>query len=203
MRRYGLFLSMLVVAGALVATAAAAGTETHIFINDDSYTGNTLGSVNDTPALVIWHNIGSQPHTVTQNTRGGDLGLFDSGPIAPGGQFSYEFNFIGTYRYHDTLHPGFQAWLSISPTVAPVRAPPGTPRTVTLSKIAPPEGYVFDVRQRLKGTKNWELIVDGTTEPQVTIVEDTPGTHLLEARLRRTADDRACRWSPRIGFLVT
>jgi plastocyanin len=49
---------------------------------------------------VIWRNVGQQPHTATS-----DLYLFDSGPIEPGGTFSFAFNEPGFSPYHCAIHP--------------------------------------------------------------------------------------------------
>jgi plastocyanin len=46
--------------------------------------------------MVVWKNDDSTVHTVT---AGGNA--FDSGDIQPGGSFSYTFNIIGTFAYHD------------------------------------------------------------------------------------------------------
>ena len=49
---------------------------------------------------IRWTNEGAVNHTVTSDT-----GLFDSGTLAPGASFEYQFNVPGTYAYHCTLHP--------------------------------------------------------------------------------------------------
>ena len=49
---------------------------------------------------VTWVNADSQAHTSTSNVAG-----WDSGIVAPGGQFSFVFPTAGTFEYHCTLHP--------------------------------------------------------------------------------------------------
>jgi plastocyanin len=49
---------------------------------------------------VEWTNQESSVHTVTSDT-----GLWDSGNLSKGQSFSYTFTELGTYPYHDTLHP--------------------------------------------------------------------------------------------------
>jgi len=47
-------------------------------------------------STVIWINIDPVTHTVTSST-----GVWDSGDLPTGQSFSYTFNTIGTYNYHD------------------------------------------------------------------------------------------------------
>lgn len=50
---------------------------------------------------VTWMNTDSTSHTSTSNVTG-----FDSGIVAPGGQFSFAFQTAGTFPYHCAIHPG-------------------------------------------------------------------------------------------------
>jgi len=50
---------------------------------------------------VTWMNTDTVSHTSTSNASG-----WDSGIVAPGGQFSFAFQTAGTYRYHCAIHPG-------------------------------------------------------------------------------------------------
>lgn len=51
---------------------------------------------------VVWTNEGAVPHTVTA------AGLFDSGIMNSGAEFSFTFDDPGTYVYLCTLHPGME-----------------------------------------------------------------------------------------------
>ena len=57
---------------------------------------------------VTWTNNDTTTHTATSNT-----GLFDSGPIAPNGQFTRTFSTSGTFPYHCTIHPGMVATINV------------------------------------------------------------------------------------------
>jgi plastocyanin len=50
---------------------------------------------------VTWMNTDSIAHTSTSDARG-----FDSGIVAPRGQFSFTFQNAGTFTYHCAIHPG-------------------------------------------------------------------------------------------------
>ena len=50
---------------------------------------------------VTWMNSDSVSHTSTSDAAG-----WNSGVVAPGGQFSFAFQTAGTFPYHCTIHPG-------------------------------------------------------------------------------------------------
>jgi plastocyanin len=54
---------------------------------------------------IKWTNKDGTAHTVTNGTPGSPLGLFDSGNIAPNGDFTFTFNKAGTYKYFCRIHP--------------------------------------------------------------------------------------------------
>jgi plastocyanin len=71
--------------------------------------GATLGNRAFTPddlsvavgTTVIWTNSDSIAHTSTSDAPG-----WNSGAVAPGGQFSVAFQTAGTFPYHCSIHPG-------------------------------------------------------------------------------------------------
>jgi plastocyanin len=50
---------------------------------------------------VTWKNTDSVAHTSTSDANG-----WNSGTVAPGGQFSVAFPTAGTFPYHCAIHPG-------------------------------------------------------------------------------------------------
>jgi plastocyanin len=57
-------------------------------------------TINVAPGTTVrWVNQGKEPHTVTSRD-----GLFDSGPMSPGGTFSVTFQRPGTYHYFCRPH---------------------------------------------------------------------------------------------------
>jgi plastocyanin len=65
----------------------------------DAYRPNPLTVATGT--TVTWTNSDNVTHTSTSNNN-----TWNSGNIAPGGQFSFTFSTAGTFQYHCALHPG-------------------------------------------------------------------------------------------------
>ena len=59
-------------------------------------------------ATVTWTNTDSVSHTTTS-----DQGNWDSGPVAPGGQFSSTYATAGTFPYHCAIHPGMVGTITV------------------------------------------------------------------------------------------
>ena len=83
---------------------ATAGTPVTIPVNASTLTSTAFApdAVDVTAgATVTWTNTDGVAHTSTS-----DAGVWDSGIVQPGGQFSVSFPTAGTYRYHCLIHPG-------------------------------------------------------------------------------------------------
>jgi len=63
---------------------------------------------------VIWRNFDPVPHTATSTT-----GVFDSGVIGKGGEFSYIFKNPGTYGYYCAIHPYMKGNIIVTPSNKP------------------------------------------------------------------------------------
>ena len=58
--------------------------------------------LNVTPGTTVtWTNTDTVTHTSSSDAQG-----WDSGAIAPNGQFSFAFPAAGTFSYHCAIHPG-------------------------------------------------------------------------------------------------
>jgi plastocyanin len=57
---------------------------------------------------VTWTNTDSVSHTTTS-----DQGRWDSGAVAPGGQFSSTYATAGTFPYHCAIHPGMVGTITV------------------------------------------------------------------------------------------
>ncbi len=98
-------------------------TTNSVSIADFSFTPQIISIPVGT--TVTWKNnsTASHNHTVTSDT----VGLFDSGLITPGANFSFQFNSPGTFSYHCTIHPSMTASVIVtSPTPSP--SPPPCPK---------------------------------------------------------------------------
>jgi plastocyanin len=72
---------------------------------------------------VTWTNTGNAPHTTTSTT-----GLWDSGTLNTGGSFSRQFNQVGTFAYHCTIHPNMTATIMVqAATITPTQTATATP----------------------------------------------------------------------------
>jgi plastocyanin len=57
---------------------------------------------------LTWTNNDTIAHTATDNNGG-----WDSGSIAPGGQFTRTFSTAGTFAYHCTIHPNMVGTVNV------------------------------------------------------------------------------------------
>lgn len=69
--------------------------------NQAFYPGNRTVTAGTT---VTWINQSSEVHTATSGSGGEHDGLFNSGDVSPGEQFSYRFDETGTYNYFCIPH---------------------------------------------------------------------------------------------------
>lgn len=68
-------------------------------LGDRAYTPGNLTVAAGT--RVTWMNVDAVAHTSTSNAAG-----WNSGTIAPGAQFSFTFQTVGSFPYHCAIHPG-------------------------------------------------------------------------------------------------
>jgi plastocyanin len=139
-------------------TVGAAGIdETTLYRSADQAAGGQSVTIQDfafNPAslsvnvgtAVTWTNKDSVPHTVTSTSP--DI-KFDSGPIQPGGTFSFTFSQAGTVQYHCTIHPNMVASIEVTQGTAAAPAVPsqgemaqnlGNQPSVTAPSIGQPAG---------------------------------------------------------------
>ncbi len=91
-----------------VAPAAGGITQTEIKIANSAFAPHTL--VVATGATITWKNADSANHTITSAE-----GWFDSGQIAPGGEFTWQAKEPGAFAYHCNNHPGMEGVIIVQP----------------------------------------------------------------------------------------
>lgn len=89
------------------APTATAGTAS-VSISNFSFQPGSLQVKAGT--TVQWTNNDSTAHTVTSNTS-----VFDSGTLAVGSTFSFQFNQTGTFAYHCNIHPTMTGTITVVP----------------------------------------------------------------------------------------
>ena len=97
---------------------------------------------------VKWSNVSTRTHTVTA-----DDGLFDSGDVPGGANFSFTFSTVGMYRYHCTIHRGITGEIDVRrltlgglPTAA---VPKGDP--VEFDGVSAGPGTTIAIQRRVGG----------------------------------------------------
>jgi plastocyanin len=129
---------------------------------------------------VIWTNVSQRTHTVTSDT-----GLFDSGQVPGGGHFDLQFNEIGTYQYHCTIHPSITGEVDVRRVILgtlPTAAVPVGARVDFDGRTADPKQPVA-IQRRLDGTTSFTTVATATSAPD--------GTWKATVSAEVTADFRA------------
>ena len=94
---------------------------------------------------VTWTNQDGAPHTVTSGSPDSKSGLWDSGRLSSGNQFSFTFDQPGSFAYYCSIHPymtatvtvtGSDSSAALAPT--PTTAVPPTATTVPEAATAVP-----------------------------------------------------------------
>ena len=90
-------------------------------------------------AAVVWHNGGSQVHTVTADDKS-----FDSPDLKPGADFQQKFPAPGDYAYHCTPHPWMKAVVHVTggstPPPGPAQPPATQPASPATTATSAPAG---------------------------------------------------------------
>jgi plastocyanin len=142
---------------------------------------------------VVWKFVGSSVHSVTDHTG---LLLFDSGPVAAGGRFTFTFGSAGTYFYGCSIHPLERAKVSVPIVAAPLSGGITSSFTITWAS-AVPTGYVADIQVKRPGTAIFRPFLKGTTTTKTRFTPNAgAGSYSFRARLRLPAVGSSSGWSP-------
>jgi plastocyanin len=119
-------MALLVFLACLVSLNAQAQSPNEIEIRDFPYKTDALTVPLGTN--IIWINDDTTDHTVTS-----DDGIFHSGYLGPGEQFSYLFDRPGNYPYHCEIHPSEKGVIQVTsePYNALVTKSSASPSTIS------------------------------------------------------------------------
>lgn len=132
------------------------------------------------------------------------MGLFTSGSLYPGSDFSFRFPAAGTYPYAvapaGTVAPPANGTVKVAPYGFQIAF--GTYVTVKWAAESAPSGYRYDVQVEtpggtyenwMKGTTVWSGVFD---------TDGTQGVYYFRARLRNLTNGAHSGWSPPAAVFV-
>jgi plastocyanin len=115
---------------------------------------------------VVWTNTDTMVHNVTSTN-----GMFSSGAMQPGQQYSLSFNAPGVYSYRCTLHPGMTGTITV---LAPSSAPPSQVPQGAATQLGDQAQALLlrvqQLRQQLaaaQGNVNTGVTIDSSSCPQI------------------------------------
>jgi Tol biopolymer transport system component len=143
---------------------------------------------------VQWNFVGTVTHSVKDSSG---MGLFSSGPVEPGEDWSFTFIGAGSYRYKDAFTPGMTGMIRVPVAATPATGDLSTRFAITWATAAPPAGYVFDVQLLRPGSTTWQ---DWKVDRSSLMARFTPdagtGVYQFRARIENAAKAKASGWSP-------
>jgi plastocyanin len=167
------------------------GATVHVRVGDLGFKpARAIANAGDT---VAWKFVGPSVHSVTDRTG---MRLFDSGPVAAGGTYSFVFGSAGTYPYGCAIHPTDRARVSVPMVAAPPSGGFATSFTITWA-TAVPSGYVEDIQVKRPGAVSFTSLLKGTRTTATGFTPDAgAGSYSFRARLRNPSNRSSSDWSP-------
>lgn len=145
-------------------------------------------------APVYWSVLASDAgsHAITD----GQTGLFNSGVVAPGGSFTFQFKAAGNYEIVDTP-TGRTGRIVVPMSAQPASGSTTTTFALQWATTAPPAGDVYDVVIKRPGDTAFSTWKPAQTTTGTNFIPDAgPGTYSFEARLRRLSPKGETAYSP-------
>jgi plastocyanin len=159
---------------------------------------------------VHWTNDGAVDHTSTADTKlpNGKTGLdlWDSGTVAPGGEFSFDLPWAASFTNHCTFHAGMTGRVAIAPKIVHLADDQGGLRyRVRWASRAAPTGLRFQVQIKKPGDD--EVFTDwrNTTALYSVIHPHHDGTYAFRFRLVQQHQGvvlASTMWSPAASVTV-
>lgn len=125
----------------------------------------------------------AQNHNVKDK---GPVALFDSGPVAPGANYQFQFVAAGRYPAGCGIHPGpkEQTIVTVMPTVSPPAGTTSTTFTITYACKPASTGFIYELWVRRPG-QGFKVLQTGTAPSKTFTPDAGPGPYAFRARLRR------------------
>jgi plastocyanin len=191
----------LATAVVVALTAAPAGAGGGVAVSVVSFNFDPDPVTVQQGTSVTWTNNagGITQHSSTQDSP---LALWNSMPMDPGENFSFQLLAAGTYPYHCTVHPLLMKGTVKVPLI--VDATTGDVDTIftfTLT-FATQAGFVYDVQKKVgKGAwKDWKTELAG---PTVKFNPNKTGTFRFRSRLHESASGDTSDYSPKKKIVVS
>jgi hypothetical protein len=127
-------------------------------------------------------------------------GMFDSGPLSPGGSFEEDLFAAATYQVRDTA-TGATETVGVPAAVSPASGGTGTVFTVTCASVQAPAGYAYRLLAERPGSSRYTLLTT-TSQPAATFLPYRgTGTYRFECQVQTPQGVTAA--SPPAAVLVS
>ena len=160
----------------------------NITIQDFFFSPDNITITVDT--IVTWTNLGPMQHSATS-----DSGVFNSGLLTVGQQFSFTFTEAGTYKYHCAPHPFMHGVIIVSgggnlPPLKPIitgpsSGKPGVAQTYSAEATDPENmtvAYYFDWGDNTNS--GWTPFVTSGTAVNATHTWSTKGSYTISVKAK-------------------
>jgi hypothetical protein len=143
-------------------------------------------------AIVPSHHrtpIGSQMFWSVPTTGAGSRhvlvapGMFDSGPIGPGGSFEYNYFAAATYAIKDTV-TGAAATVRVPAMVTPASGATGTVFTITCATLQAPVGYAYRLLIERPGSARYTVLTTTSQPTTAFLPYHGTGTYRFECQVQ-------------------
>ncbi len=181
-------------ASASAASAASAGGSKSVDIKLFKFRPSKVAVAMG--GTVVWTNDDQEAHTTT-SVGGAGVGLWDSGGIVHGSQFSSGFAAAGGYPYLCTYHQSMRGTVQVAPKAA-LKGGSKPKISVTWASGAVPAGFHEDIQVQTPGG-SWQDWLTGQTGSQTHATyapKAGAGVYLFQARLVNDGSGGTSDWSP-------
>jgi plastocyanin len=128
--------------------------------------------------------------------------FFDSGPVGPGGTFSFQFTAAGKYTVVDLMNPGASMLIKVPTDVDQSAGSIDTTFNFWMN-TGPDPGYFWSVQYEYPGAADWGLLYRQVGGSFSFKADHGPGTYRFRAKTHKFANPDHTDWSAPVSILVT